>query len=170
MRDTTGEVVMRDWFLRSMWLLAFGGVALLGLLGCGDDGAALASELFGTWHAVSLEAEGMSTSCPGEIELSDTSSVSCGTEAATFNADGTYVEVQTTDELEVPFDWRIEGTWSTSGDTLTLTYRQEGPDADNLEPIDPPETASASWSVSGSTLTVSTQFGPFTVIGTSEKR
>lgn len=161
---------MNDWFLRSMWSLAFAGVASVCLAACGDDGAALASELFGTWDAVSIEAEGMSTSCPGEIDLSDTSSVSCGTEAATFNADGTYVAVQTTDELGDPYDWRIEGTWSTSGDTLTLTYRQEGPDADNLEPIDPPETASASWSVSGNTLTTSTQFGPFTVIGTSEKR
>jgi hypothetical protein len=153
-----------------MWLLPFAGVASVGLLGCGDDGAALASELFGTWDAVSIEAEGMSTDCPGEIELSDMSSVSCGTEATTFNADGTYVAIQTTDELGEPFDWRIEGTWSTSGNTLTLTSTQEGPDADNLEPIDPPETAIASWSVSESTLTVSTQFGPFTVIGTSEKR
>jgi hypothetical protein len=161
---------MKDWFLRSMWLLAFAGVASVGLLGCGDNGAALAPDLFGTWDAISIESEGMSTSCPGEIELSDTSSVSCGTEASTFNADGTYVAIQTTDELGDPFDWRTEGTWSTSGNTLTLTSRQEGPDADNLEPIDPPETGSASWSVTGSTLTVSTQLGPFTVIGTSEKR
>jgi hypothetical protein len=161
---------MKYRFSRLIWVLALVGAPWVGLAGCGDDGAALASELFGTWDAISIESEGMSTSCPGEIDLSDTSSVSCGTEASTFNADGTYVAIQTTDEFGDPFDWRIEGTWSTSGNTLTLTSRQEGPDADNLEPIDPPETVSASWSVSGSTLTVATQLGPFTVIGTSEKR
>jgi Lipocalin-like domain len=165
-----GRAIMKYWFSRLIWVLALAGVPWVGLAGCGDDGAEVAPELFGTWDAVSIEAEGMSTSCPGEIELSDTSSVSCGTEASTFNADGTFVEVQTTDELGDPFDWRIEGTWSTEGSTLTLTYRQEGPDADNLEPIDPPETVSASWSVSGNTLTTSIQFGLVTVTGTAEKR
>jgi hypothetical protein len=165
-----GRAIMNYRFSRLIWVLALVGAPWVGLAGCGDDGAEVASELFGTWDAVSLEAEGMSTSCPGEIDLSDTSSVSCGTEASTFNADGTFVEVQTTNELGDPFDWRNEGTWSTEGSTLTLTYLQEGPDADNLEPIDPPETVSASWSVSGSTLTVSIQLGLVTVTGTSEKR
>jgi hypothetical protein len=161
---------MKYGFSRLIWVLALVGVPWVGLAGCGDDGAEVAPELIGTWDAVSLEAEGMSTSCPGEIELSDTSSVSCFTQAVTFNTDGTFVGVQTTDELGDPFDWRNEGTWSTEGSTLTLTYLQEGPDADNLEPIDPPETGSASWSVSGSTLTMSTQFGPYTATGTWEKR
>ena len=62
----------------------------------------------------------MSASCPGEIEITDTLSVSCGTQATTFNADGTFADVQTTDEFGAPFDWRSEGTWSTQGSTLTL--------------------------------------------------
>ena len=161
---------MKYWFSRLIWVLALAGVPSVGLAGCGDDGAEVAPELIGTWDAVSIEAEGMSMSCPGEIELSDTSSVSCFTQAITFNTDGTFVGVQTTDEFGDPFDWRNEGTWSMEGSTLTLTYLQEGPDADNLEPIDPPETGSASWSVSGDTLTISTQFGPHTVTGTWDKR
>jgi hypothetical protein len=164
---------MKHLLSRPMWLLAFAGLASVELAACGDDGAALASELFGTWEVVSLEAEGMSTTCPGEIEFPDTSSVSCGTGATTFNADGTFVEVQTTDEFGDLFDWRTEGTWSTEGSALTLTYRQEGPDADHLEPIDPPETWSASWSVSGDalTLTATPPEPPFvTVTATAERR
>ncbi|MDH3625685.1 MAG: hypothetical protein OES69_11195 [Myxococcales bacterium] len=53
------------------------------------------------------------------------------------------------------FNFRSEGTWSTQGTALTLTYRQEGEDENSLQPIDPPVTESAMWSVAGSTLTVS---------------
>jgi hypothetical protein len=81
-----------------------------------------------------------------------------------------FVDIQTTDEVGDPFDWRAEGTCSTAGSTLTLTSRREGPDADNLQAIDPPETVSASWSISGNTLTIFTQLGLFTVTGTLEKR
>jgi len=164
---------MKHWFLTLAWVLALASTPLIGIAACGDDGATLASELFGTWDAVSVEAEGMSTSCPGEIEITDTLSVSCSTQATTFNADGTFVEVETTDELGAPFDWRSEGTWSTQGSTLMLTFTKEGPDADSLQPIDPPETQSGTWSVSGTTLTlvVESPFPPFTTVtGTLEKR
>jgi hypothetical protein len=125
----------------------------------------------GTWDAVSLEADGMSTDCPGEIELSATESVSCGTQSTTFDADGTFFEVETTDELGDPYDYRTEGTWSTQGSSLTLTYTAEGPDEDSLQPIEPPETETATWSVSGTTLTVSfTLPSSGTVVGTLEKR
>ena len=164
---------MKHWFSHFARLFALATVLLVGIAACGDDGATLASELFGTWDAVSIEAEGMSTNCPGEIELTATQSVSCGTQATAFNADGTFADVQTTDELGNPFDWRVEGTWSTQGSTLTLTSTQEGPDADNLQPIDPPETQSATWSLSGTTLSlaVANPFPPFTTVtGTAEKR
>ncbi len=170
---------MKHWSWKRGWLLALAGVALLGVASCGDDGGGtagtggmagsggmggdggaggapqLASELFGTWDLVSIEASGMTTDCPGEIELSDTEAVSCGTQETTFNSDGTFVEIETTDELGDPFDFRSEGTWSTQGSTLTLTYRQEGEDENSLQPVEPPVTESAMWSVAGNTLTVS---------------
>ena len=172
-RGNEWSTKMKHSFLKLAWLFASVSIPLIGIAACGDDGATLASELFGTWDAVSIEAEGMSTNCPGEIELTATQSVSCGTEATTFNPDGTFVQVETTDELGDPFDWRSEGTWSTQGSTLTLTVTQEGPDADNLQPIDPPETQSATWSLSGTTLSlaVANPFPPFTTVtGTAEKR
>lgn len=164
---------MKHSFLKLAWLFASVSIPLIGIAACGDDGPTLASELFGTWDAVSIEAEGMSTSCPGEIEITDTLSASCGTQAPTFNSDGTFAEVQTTDEFGVPFDWRSEGIWSTQGSTLTLTSTHEGTDEGSLQPIDPPETQSATWSVSGSTLTLAavSPFPPLTtVIFTLEKR
>ena len=164
---------MKHSFLNVAWVLALVSIPSIGIAACGDDGATLASELFGTWDAVSIEAEGMSTSCPGEIEITDTLSASCDTQATSFNADGTFAEVQTTNEFGEPFDWRSEGTWSTQGSTLTLTFTHEGPDADSLQPIDSPEPQSATWSVSGSTLTLAaaSPFPPFTTVtGTLEKR
>jgi len=166
---------MRHLYFNWVRLFALAGVALVGVASCGDDGGgtALAPELFGTWDLESIEADAMSADCPGEIELSDTEAVSCGTEATTFNADGTFFEIETTDELGAPYDWRSEGTWATQGNTLSLTYRQEGPDAGNLQPINPPESQSGTWSVAGDTLTISgtSPFPPFgSVTGTLQKQ
>lgn len=161
---------MKYWFLHRVSVFALTALPLAGFAGCGAEGGTLAPELFGTWDFVSIEANGMNTSCPGEIEITGTEAVSCGTEAVTFNTDGTVVQVETTDELGDPFDWRSEGTWSTQGSTLTLTLTQEGTDADNLQPLDPPETSSGTWSVSGNTLTLSVTAPSATVIGTLDRR
>lgn len=185
---------MKHSFCPKGWLLALAGVALLGVASCSDDGGGaggtaggggmggdggaggapqLASELFGTWDLVSIEAAGMSMNCPGVIELNATEEVSCPTGATTFNSDGTFVEIETTDEFENPSSFWSEGTWSTQGSTLTLTFTQEGPDENNLQPVDPPETESAMWSVAGTTLTISvtSPIAPFVEIkGTLEKR
>jgi hypothetical protein len=68
--------------------------------------------------------------------------------------------VDTTDEYADPYDWRTEGTWSTQEDILTVTLTEEGPDADNLQPIDPPDVFPWMWSISGDTLTLGwTAFG-----------
>jgi hypothetical protein len=125
------------------------------VIGCGDEAAMLAPELlFGTWDGVSLEANGMSTDCPGSIQITDTYSLRCGTDATTFNADGTFALWSTTDAAGDPYNWRFEGTWSTQGSTLTTTTTKHGPDSDNLEPLDPPATSTVTWSVSGDTLTL----------------
>lgn len=158
-----------------IWLAAFAVVGSGSFLGCGDEdgGGELAPELFGTWDLISLETDGLSTDCPGEIVLSETDSVSCGTQSTTFNPDGTLVGIETTDELGDPYDERSEGTWSTEGSTLILTYTQEGPDEDNLQPIDPPRVETATWSVTGTTLSIFAQspFGdPVTVVATFERR
>jgi hypothetical protein len=168
------EVVMGYSSYKWIWLAAFAVVVPASFLGCGDeDGGELAPELFGTWDLISLEAEGMSTDCPGEIVLSETESVSCGTESITLNSDGTLIDIETTDELGDPYDYRTEGTWSTAGSTLTLTYTAEGPDEDNLQPIDPPQVETSTWSLTGTTLTVSIPSPPpgsVTVVATLEKR
>ena len=60
------------------------------LTGCGDEAAMLAPELFGTWDAASLEENGISTDCPGRIQITNGAWIACGTDAITFNADGTF--------------------------------------------------------------------------------
>ena len=127
-----------------------------GLLGRCTSGvceaAMLAGELFGTWDSVSMEAYGTSTDCPGEIQITDTYLLVCGTNVQTYNADGTFVAIRTTDEFGDPDNWRWEGMWSTEGSTLTWRTTKEGPDGDNLQPLDPPATSTNTWSVSGDTL------------------
>lgn len=124
------------WLFRLLCVCALG---VLPAVGCGDDAATLAPELFGTWVSTYTELNGMrSDDC-----LTDCARV-------TFNADGTYVIVVPTCPPE-----RGEGTWSTRGSILTLTRLRAGPDADNLQPFDPPRITTFGWSVSGDTLAMS---------------
>jgi len=109
----------------------------LGFLGCGDEAAMLAPELFGTWEEVSTEMNGESWDC-----LTDCTRFA-------FNADGTYVIAMITPPL------RGEGIWSTQGEMLTLTRLRAGPDVNSLEPLDPPRITTFRWSVSGDTLAMS---------------
>ena len=132
---------------------ALGLAVLLVACGGGGGGPPLAPELYGTWDAVEIEALATIVPCPGEIALSPTESVSCGTTAVSFNADGTYVSVDTTDELGNPVNDRTEGTWSASGTALTITETMEGPDAANLVPINPVEPITLAWSISANRLT-----------------
>jgi hypothetical protein len=129
-----------------------------------------APELVGTWDEVSITVDGMSTDCPGEIEVTDEISVACFTDAFTFNADNTFVRTTTTDEYGDPYDWRDEGTWSVNGTLLTITTTREGEDADHLEPVDPPTQEVATWSVSGDTLTMVIHWGDLDVTGTFQRR
>jgi len=131
---------------------ALGVLPLASFVGCGDEAPMLAGELFGTWDAASLEENGIRTDCPGRIQITNGEWIACGTDVLSFNADGTFVLATTTDQFGDPHNWRWEGTWSTQGSTLTLTTTKEGPDGDNLQPLDPPPTTTTSWSVSGDTL------------------
>ncbi len=126
------------------------------VLGCGDDGngGQDPQSILGTWLTDSIEVLGRQTDCPGEIQLTEDSSVACFTETLTFNPDGSFVQVQTTDEYGQPYDWRTEGAWSNNEDLLTITLAMEGPDAENLQPIEPPDNWVWMWSVSGDTLTI----------------
>lgn len=148
-------------------------VVLIG--SCGDEGSPAQPNptLFGAWALLSIEAEGLDTTCPGEIELTATEAVSCGTETLMLNADGTFSQVETTEEAGDPFDYRTEGNW-TAGDTiLTLFYRREGTDVNNLQPIEPTQVVNALWGLDGATLTIwmPTLSPPFTnVTATLEKR
>lgn len=127
-------------------------LTLASFVGCGDEAAMLAPELFGTWDAASLEEDGISTDCPGKIQIANGAWIACGTDVVSFNADGTFVLATTTDQFGEPHNWRYEGTWSTEASTLTLTTTKEGPDSDSLQPLDPPPTTTTPWSVSGDTL------------------
>jgi len=129
-----------------------------------------APELVGTWDSVSMVVNGTSTDCPGEIEVTETISVACFTDAFTFNADNTFVLTTTTDEYGDPYDWREEGTWSVEGTLLTITTTREGSDADHLEPVDPPRQEVGTWSISGDTLTVSTHWEDLNVASTFQRQ
>jgi hypothetical protein len=132
-----------------------------GVSGCGDEnGGQDPQNLIGTWRTATLHVLSQRTDCPGEIQVSEDISVSCATGTLTFQEDGSVVQVETTDEYGDPYDWRAEGTWSTSGEILTVTITEEGPDAEHLQPIDPPDVFPWMWSVSGDTLTLGwTAFG-----------
>lgn len=165
---------MKHALLKLTHLFLLAAVALLGA-GCGSEGRAptLAEELFGTWDLISIDVEGSSTDCPGEVLLGGEEPVSCGTEYRTLSSDGTFVQIETTDELGNPFDYRYEGRWATGASILTLNYLREGPDENNLDPISPSKTFIGTWSLSGTTLTVSISIlePPFSpVLSTLEKR
>lgn len=131
-----------------------GGLDAGGEVDSGDGGPPPSGSILGTWVSVSIEVLGMTARCPGQIDLTEDTAVSCATETLTFNDDGTFVLVTTTDDTGAPYDWRTEGMWSTNEDVLTLTFTREGPDAESLQPIDPPQIWIWMWSASEDTLTV----------------
>ena len=116
----------------------------------------LAAELFGTWDLVELEVMMMTMDCPGVMGIGPDpdDTVECSAGFVTFNADGTYFSIETTDALGNPSNLRTEGTWSTDGNILTTTDTHEGPDGGTLDPIDPPESSDVEWSISGNTLSI----------------
>jgi hypothetical protein len=126
--------------------------------------------LYGTWDLVDVQALAVIQPCPGEVVISPTESVSCGTTAVSFNADGTYIAVDTTDELGNPFNERTEGTWSTSGTSLTITETMQGPDAASLVPINPVEPRTLTWSITANVLTVTLNDPRFATSVTSRLR
>lgn len=183
------EGLMKHWVWKQGWLFGLVSVVFLAAVGCGDDGTGtggmgtggvggggggmVSPELFGTWSLATIATQGMSENCPGEIDLNATESISCGTQTDTFNSDGTFVEIQTTDELGDPDPFRSEGTWSTDGNMLTITYLRDGPDENNLTPLVPPETQTGTWSVAGTTLTLmimDPELPGITITGTLQKQ
>ena len=148
---------------RMSWALVLAMTMAAG--GCGDSAAGIE----GDWELVSFEAGGVSTTCPGFVEVTSTLQINCTSEALSFRGDDSFVRVQTTDELGDPFDWREEGNWSTEGSELTMTTEREGTDADNLQQVDPPDTFVFEWSVSESTLTRSFPLGEEVLAATYER-
>lgn len=165
--------------VRSRYRLALVvGAVLSAAVACGGSGDGSGSkerapELVATWDLVSIESEGIVGPCPGEIVLSPTSTVSCGTEELILAGDGSLVEIQTTDENGDPLDRRTEGTWSTQADMLEVIELREGPDAGSLMPIDPPNVVTSEWMIDGSgetlTLSIDPPLGP-RVAGVYDKR
>ena len=141
-------------------LLASVALAALVVASCdssSNDGGHDATAIVGSWNLASIAVSGMSADCPGEIELIyepwfDTEIFPCGTQVSTFNADGSYVEVASTDASGSPYDLRQEGAWLTNGNTIRVTYTEMGPDEDNLTPIDPPWSGTGVWSATEGTL------------------
>jgi hypothetical protein len=147
--------------------LVFGFICVLalGVMGCGETsgtggtgggvggggGSASTSELEGTWQFESMEVREMTTDCPGEIVIIPAVWV-CSEGTFTFNANDTFVAVGEAYGNDPPY--RGEGTWSTVGDTLTVTILRWGTSTEDLEPTDPPDLWVVRWSVSGTTLTL----------------
>ena len=117
----------------------------------GGGGSASTSELEGTWQFESMEVREMTTDCPGEIVIIPAVWV-CPEGTYTFNVNETFVAVGEAYGNDPPY--RGEGTWSTVGDTLTMTYLRQGTSTEDLEPTDPPDLWVVRWSVSGTTLTL----------------
>jgi hypothetical protein len=124
-----------------------GGVGGMG--GGGTGGAAATSDLEGTWQFETMEVREMTTDCPGEIVIIPVVWV-CPEGTYTFNGNDTFVAIEEAYEPDPPY--RGEGTWSTVGDTLTMTYLRQGTSTEDLEPTDPPDLWVVRWSVSGTTL------------------
>jgi hypothetical protein len=98
-----------------------------------------------------MEVREMTTDCPGEIVIIPGVWV-CAEGTFTFNGNETFVLVEEAYGNDPP--GRGEGTWSTVGDTLTMTYLWQGTGTEDLEPTDPPDLWVVTWSVSGTTLTL----------------
>jgi hypothetical protein len=134
---------------------------LLSLVGCADGQGGGVGEgsglLLGTWEFETLEVGGMTTDCPGEITIVPVI-WACPEGSFSYSADGTFVAVAAASANDPAY--RGEGTWSTVDDTLTMTYVLQGSDADNLVPVEPPESWVAKWSVSGTTLELVDQDSP----------
>jgi len=157
--------------LRVGFVFAILALLIPGASACGgEDGSRDPQNLVGTWLTATIHVLGRTTSCPGEIELTEDISVSCATETLAFRQDGSLVQVQTTDEYGDPYDWRTEGTWSVDDDLLAVTLTEEGPDADSLQPIEPPDSFLWMWSVSQDTLTIGWTTSLATIEGTFERQ
>ena len=152
-------------------LFAILALLTLGVSACGgEDGGHDPQNLIGTWRTATIHVLTQTTTCPGEIQLTEDISVSCSTETLTFQEDGSLVQVQTTDEYGDPYDWRTEGTWSVDDDLLAVTLTKEGPDADSFQPIQPPDSFIWMWSVSQDTLTIGWMTSLASVEGTFERQ
>lgn len=125
-----------------------------GHAGTGGGGAGL----IGTWEFQTLEVSGMTTNCPGEITIIPVIWI-CPEGTFSFNADATFAAFAEAYDPD-PAYWG-EGTWSTVDDILTMTYLFDGTSSDDLEPVVPPESWTARWSVSQTTLTLIQQDSQF---------
>jgi hypothetical protein len=140
-------------FSISIQFLALGLFPLLfiGLAGCSDsDSASNPGDPSGDWLTVSLEnvTQGIRVDCPGQ-----SGSLECGTATLSLDASGVMTILATTDETGAPDPFRYEGIWRTEGDQLTLELREQGEDAGNLSPIDPPDLLTGTYALSEDTLT-----------------
>jgi hypothetical protein len=113
--------------------------------GCGGSGGGnggSAASLVGTWRAVSTGTPGNTVACPGEVVIGGTSNLqqisACGANDLTrFGADGTFESVSAGKDESGRF--RIRGTWTLDGTTLTVTATEEASDENNNGIFDPNE-------------------------------
>lgn len=125
---------------------------LISLSGCGDSGSSNPGDPAGEWRTASIEnvTQGIRVECPGV-----SGNLECGAATMSLVEDGTLTIIETADETGAPEPYRYEGIWRTEDNQLTLVLRDEGADADNLVPIDPPEEVTGPYTLSSDTLTLS---------------
>jgi hypothetical protein len=112
------------------------------LAGCGGGGSGAgngggnADPLVGAWRITRLAGDGDSVACPGSLSLSNTIDGFCGpNDVVRFNADGTFLAL-TRDEFQNVYE---AGTWSRSGDTLTVTITRTAYDNNKNGTFEPSE-------------------------------
>ena len=120
-------------------------VGIFGLLitgsiaGCGggdsNGGTAAPPSIVGRYQVASISGQGITTPCPGERDLGNGQSISCGTITADFRADNTVT--LTTREDGTLSDAR--GTYRLSGNNLSGTFTQIGSDTNGNNVIEASE-------------------------------
>ena len=131
----------------------------LTLTGCGGgdgDNKNTQSSLVGSWRKTEIKSGTASMTCPGSVQLQDAngnpilsngdSNISCSkNDLITLKSDGTYTN-KVLDETGV--SQITQGTWTASGDSLTVF------DDENVDENGNPTPSKSTYSLSGNNLTL----------------
>jgi hypothetical protein len=98
--------------------------AVVSLAGCGGGGDSDDTGLVGSWRVAEIGTGGATTSCPAEIQLGNGISASCGNDdILVLRKNGQFHFVTGDPDGGEPY--AFDGTWETTANDQTLTFRLE---------------------------------------------